>query len=144
MRKPLICVDFDGVLHSYVSGWKGVAEIPDPPMPGAMDWLREMYEGGFDVAIYSSRSKSCRGRRAMKAWLRVWIEQASWAQIMAPTTWELLYLEIGRWVQWPWFKPPAVATIDDRAIRFVGEWPTREELRAFKPWKVNQDVVELS
>jgi hypothetical protein len=34
MRKPILCLDFDGVLHSYTSGWKGAAVIPDPPVPG--------------------------------------------------------------------------------------------------------------
>ena len=36
---PIICVDFDGVIHSYKSGWRGVAVIPDPPVPGAIEWL---------------------------------------------------------------------------------------------------------
>ena len=35
-----ILLDFDGVIHSYTSGWKGAGVIPDPPVPGAIDFLR--------------------------------------------------------------------------------------------------------
>lgn len=31
---PILCLDFDGVCHSYTSGWKGAAVIPDPAVPG--------------------------------------------------------------------------------------------------------------
>ena len=31
MPKPILCLDFDGVVHSYTSGWKGADVIPDPP-----------------------------------------------------------------------------------------------------------------
>lgn len=31
MGKPILCLDFDGVIHSYASGWKGADVIPDPP-----------------------------------------------------------------------------------------------------------------
>lgn len=37
-----ICIDFDGVLHSYTSGWQGEDVASDPPVPGAIEWLREM------------------------------------------------------------------------------------------------------
>lgn len=66
-----LCIDFDGVLHSYTSGWKGARNIPDPPVPGAMEWLIELIVADdIEVCIYSSRSKQWGGRRAMKRWLR--------------------------------------------------------------------------
>jgi len=40
MSKPILCLDFDGVIHSYSSGWKGADVIPDPPVPGAFDFIR--------------------------------------------------------------------------------------------------------
>ena len=36
--------------------------------------------------------------------------------------------------RWPIFKPPAMITIDDRALNFTGEWPTIDALDSFKPW----------
>ncbi len=29
--KQTVVFDFDGVIHSYTSGWKGATVIPDPP-----------------------------------------------------------------------------------------------------------------
>ena len=37
-------------------------------------------------------------------------------------------------ISFPESKPPALVTIDDRAVLFTGVWPDVAELRRFKPW----------
>lgn len=141
-RKPIVCVDFDGVIHGYQSGWKGVAVIPDPPVPGAIEALLKLWDDGFSVAIYSARSSSLRGRWAMKRWMREALK-AHWvsgknipggieAECMGDAA------DAVRYFSWPWFKPSAIMTIDDRAVTFNGDWSDAKYsaagLRAFKPW----------
>ena len=65
---PAECLDFDGVLHSYTSGWKGADVIPDPPVEGAIAFLREAVKH-FQVEIFSSRSHQPGGGYAMRDWL---------------------------------------------------------------------------
>ena len=107
-HKPILCLDFDGVIHSYVSGWKGPRNIPDPPVPGAIEFLAEAVEH-FEVHIYSSRSHYWLGRLAMWSWLNrqvdnygggVWVEGE----------------RMMKQIKWPKHKPPAMITIDDRAL----------------------------
>jgi len=117
MTKPILCLDFDGVLHSYTSGWQGAVIISDPPVPGAIEFLREAVKH-FTVCIYSTRSNSVDGIYAMKGWL----EQHGAGE---PLMDELHF---------PDEKPPAFVTLDDRAITFDGRWPAIETLLAFKPW----------
>lgn len=146
MSKPIICIDFDGVIHSYSSGWKGAGVIPDPPVPGAVDALLRYLDAGYDVAIFSARSKSILGRWAMQAWLRKEIRElweiTQYAPARSPSLVECECWSdatgIERRFKWPWFKPSAVITIDDRALTFNGDWTdsaySPAGIKAFKPW----------
>lgn len=74
-RRPLLALDFDGVIHGYQSGWQGAAIVPDPPVPGAIEFLHRAVER-FQVAIYSSRSGQPGGIDAMKGWLAMHMHAA--------------------------------------------------------------------
>lgn len=124
MSKPILCLDFDGVLHSYSSGWKGADVIPDPINPGAAEFL-DRAVGSFQVAIYSSRSSQPNGILAMQLWLRLSLyremEEARADEVLAM-------------IGWPEAKPPAFLSIDYRAVTFTGQWPSMDEMLAFQPW----------
>src|SRR5882724_6380008 len=112
MSKPILCVDFDGVIHSYTSGWQGATDIPDPPVKGALSWL---YTAGewWDVAIYSSRSKEPGAIKAMQKWLR---KHASVEfDGLVPID------DFMAALSFPTQKPVANMTIDDHALCFEGE-----------------------
>ena len=107
--KPNICLDFDGVLNIY-KGYQGknVGEL----RPGAREFLAQLNKE-YNVIIFSVRP----------------------------------FHEIVRWlkkydlVEYVWNvtsqKQPAHAYIDDRALRFNGDYnETLTELETFKPyWK---------
>lgn len=124
-QKPILCLDFDGVIHSYTSGWQGADVVKDPPVPGAALFVHDaIYH--FDVQIFSSRSGQTGGIVAMQKYLH-----AAIAEIVD----EALAAEIALFqVKWPTEKPPAMVTIDDRALTFTGEWPSMSDLLAFTPW----------
>lgn len=119
-EKPILCLDFDGVIHSYVSGWKGATKIPDPPVQGAFEFIGEAVQY-FEVVVFSSRSAQPGGIAAMQDWFL----QHGWPED-----------ENGKpeGISFPTEKPPAFLTIDDRAITFQGMWPAAKELLKFRPW----------
>lgn len=125
-NKLTIVVDFDGVLHSYTSGWHGASIIKDPPVPGAIAWLREAVKH-FHVCIVSTRSTEADGRKAMREWLGYWA-----AEQRESDKEDLAWLSA---IAWPTDKPPAFVTIDDRAITFTGIFPAMEQIRSFKTWQ---------
>jgi hypothetical protein len=119
MSKPILCLDFDGVIHSYSSGWKGADVIPDPPVDGALQFIREALKH-FRVAIFSSRSNQPGGLDAMKDYIAL--------------NSELGFNDPIEGLEWPLEKPPAMVTIDDRALTFDGTWPRLDDLLKFQPW----------
>lgn len=128
MSKPIICVDFDGVIHSYERGWQG-GKIYGTIVPGFFEWLEKAQEH-FQIVIYSSRSKTPEGIAEMKEFLikenHKWIDDHGGK------------FEYGASVTFSAEKPSAFLTIDDRAIQFQGKWDAPEldpeVLKNFKPW----------
>ena len=53
--KPTLCFDFDGVIHSYTSGWKGAEVIPDPPVEGIKEALTEL-QRDYKITILCCKS----------------------------------------------------------------------------------------
>jgi hypothetical protein len=119
MTKPILCLDFDGVIHSYERGWQN-GEIYGTVTPGFFQWAVEAQKL-FRLVIYSSRSSTDEGRLAMGKWL---------ADQMRTWEGEPVTLEMAA------EKPPAFLTIDDRAIRFEGRWDwlNPSQLLEFRPW----------
>ena len=112
--KPTVVFDFDGVIHSYTSGWKGVAEIPDPPVPGIGEAIAELRQLGYRAVVVSTRCRSVEGQYAIAQWLR---ENGIEVDNITPE------------------KPPAVCYVDDRAIAFDGHPETLlERIVNFRPW----------
>lgn len=149
-KKPILCLDFDGVLHAYTSGWQGAHVIPDKPVAGAMDFILRAQER-FTIAIYSARSKSIRGRWAMQGWMQRHLAEHWWNAVYLKNAasidktwtnhdcWDAAYDwadDILADIKWPWFKPSAFLTIDDRALTFNGDWSSYDPavMATFRPW----------
>jgi hypothetical protein len=105
--RPIVCVDLNGVLDTY-TGWKDEKHW-DPPRPGAGDFLRELGERGFRVVVFTTRWGD-----DVRAWLAehgldAWVSEVTDR------------------------KPAAHVFVDDRAVRFQGDFAaTLEEIRDFR------------
>ncbi len=112
--KQTVVFDFDGVIHSYTSGWKGMENIPDRPVPGIKEAIAEIRAAGYSVVVVSTRCAMPTGYIAVQQYL-----QHHKIEVDGVTC----------------EKPPAVCYIDDRAITFDGNPATLlGKIRTFKPW----------
>ena len=122
-----ICLDFDGVIHSYDGERFGNAETPNPPVPGAIDGIRT-YLKEFTVAVYSARSGNPVGRNVVIEYMR-----------------RHGGMELVDALEFPDHKPIAHVYIDDRAVRFNGSWISNTKIYSlFTPYhgKVRQTKEE--
>lgn len=113
-----IAVDFDGVIHSYTTPWQGGDIVPDPPVEGALVWLKEMTDI-YEVVILSSRARDKDGRDAILDWLEKHLTIK-----FAETRAKLML----KWITVTATKLPAGIYIDDRGYRFEGQFPSADEV----------------
>ncbi len=106
-----ICLDFDGVIHSYQSGWRGAEVIPDPPIHKVDVAIRQLRRD-YRVVVFSARCREEAGCVAIEHWLAKHSIEVD---------------EVCR------HKPPAHVYVDDRAVRFNGDWEqTIHDIHLFK------------
>lgn len=131
---PILCLDFDGVVHDYKHGWKD-GRIYGHLTAGFYDWALKAQEF-FTLVIYSSRSKDDDGIEQMSAWLVKEIGQSVVRKGYRGAD-NRVTVDIGKVrFEFAHEKPPAFLTIDDRSLTFNGNWDDfdPQTMRQFKPW----------
>jgi len=103
-KNPIIGIDFDGVLAQY-DGWKGEFVLGDP-MPGAKEALESLKKEGYLILVWTTRGNSPH--------LREWFEKHQIPYDFINSAPVCKHQNPG--------KPPCIAWIDDRGIRFEGDW----------------------
>ena len=112
--KKTIVFDFDGVIHSYTSGWKGITNIPDKPVNGIKEAIDELRSIGYEVVIVSTRCETVDGMQAIKDYLENYSINVDKVQST---------------------KPPALVYVDDRALCFNGKTENLvKDICNFKAW----------
>lgn len=110
-----VAVDFDGVIHSYTSGWLGADVIIDPPVDGAIEWLNKIVKK-FNVVILTTRGNQGNANEVIMKYL---IDNG----YSGP---ELLVTNE---------KVASIIYIDDRGWRFTGSnFPSVNDIYKAKPW----------
>ena len=106
INKVQLCIDFDGVLNTY-KGYKGENELYEPRQ-GAKEFLDRLSEV-YTIIIFTTRNRD----KVLE-----WLKQYELDQYVHDVT------DI---------KIPAIAYIDDRALKFDGDYEkVIDELRDFK------------
>jgi len=116
-RKFDLAIDFDGVIHSYTSGWLGFDILVDPPVPGAIEFLKDALKH-FRVSIMSTRAAEQKGVVAIKEYL----------QKYGMTKDEVDKIHVTS------VKIHAKIYIDDRGYQFNGTFPAIKYIKTFLPW----------
>lgn len=91
-----IALDFDGVIHAYSRGWED-GTIYDVPVHGALEAVKRI-AAEYRIEVFTARDEEQ---------LADWLEEHGFEPYVALVT--------NR-------KPKASVYIDDRALRFDGDW----------------------
>lgn len=111
-------IDFDGVIHSYTSGFMGHDKILDPPVNGAIEFLYKAIVSGMKIAIHTTRGTTLEGTKAIKDWLAYYgLDQKIIDNLVITNK-----------------KIHAKIYIDDRGYCFRGFFPSLAYIKEFKSW----------
>jgi hypothetical protein len=105
MPKPTLAIDFDGVIHCYHLAWGDGGEVTHGPMPGAMRGMWELHLRGYDLVVHTCRTDHDEVRALIERWFAE--EYADCGECFPFRVTNV--------------KPPAIAYIDDRGVRFT-DW----------------------
>ena len=98
MTAPILAIDLDGVLATY-HGWRGPQTPIGDPLPGAALFVRQIEACGWEPVLYTGRDPA---------------EAAAWLQRHGM---RMRVVDVRREG-----KPMATAFLDDRAVRFTGNF----------------------
>lgn len=93
-KRKTIAIDFDGVIHKYSQGFKGLDNAYDEPMEGTFEALTKLKSLGFDLKIMSSRPAPV---------IEAWLEKYEMSELIS---------EVSN------HKFPATVYVDDRGFKF--------------------------
>lgn len=142
-----IAVDFDGVIHKYSKGWQD-GSIYDTEITLVFDSIKQLFDEGYSVFIFSTRSP-----RQIRNWIRQNIMETDYdINGLGGDPTEYITAKYGYTCKvipfWKKFwneknvlgvtkrKLPAHIYIDDRALKFEGDWlQTLELVKTFKTYQ---------
>ena len=100
-----IAIDFDGVIHDCSKGYHD-GTIYGDPLPGALESLKLLKQKGYNLIIFSCKSRSDRPAVNGKMGTEMvwdWLQKHNMKEYISDVVAE---------------KPRAVVFIDDKAVRF--------------------------
>ena len=100
-----IAIDFDGVIHDCSKGYHDGTVYGDP-LPGALKALKTLKQKGFNLIIFSCKSRSDRPSVKGKTGTEMvwdWLEKHNMKEFINDVVVE---------------KPRAICFIDDKGVRF--------------------------
>lgn len=107
-----VAFQFDGAVHSFESGWKGLTAITDAPFDGVIPLIAGLVANDVTVFLVSTRVSGENGVFAMKTWMAT----VGFSQAV-----------INR-VNYVAQRPEGISLIDRFAYGFPGHLPALEEI----------------
>ena len=119
-NKETIVFDFDGVIHSYISGWNETPQ--DPPVKHIKEEIDLIRKEGYEVVVVSTRCATKEGMDKVIEYLHIYDIRV--VRVLAT-------------------KPPALVYIDDRGVNFDGNAKSLlYKIKNFIPWTNNENLVK--